>query len=180
MGKILPPPGCLGAFRVSPAEAPELLLDTYTEWPNRFFAVACRCRREVFALSGRIVHHALLGQEVVSGPVTATCGACRRAALLFDPSRHGYDVEMKHFPPEAAPPGEAVGRFGCPGCGGSTFTLVARFEYPAALVEALESGRAAGYPSHVGREQELFTWFTLAGRCTSCRKVTTVASCECA
>lgn len=103
-----------------------------------------------------------------------------KAALVFDPRLHGYDVELDHFSPEfeaTATPRD----FQCPTCTASRFTLIARFEYPADLLAALESGTDTGYEGRFrGKEQDLFTFFTLIGRCTGCNTLVTIATCECA
>ena len=45
---------------------------------------------------------------------------------------------------------------------------------------ALESGVDPEYPTNVGLEQDLFTWFTLVGLRSTCHQNTTIASQECA
>lgn len=174
-------PRCLDGFRTTTAAGTPVLLDTLTDAPNRFHALACRCRSEHFTVTGRVALNALIGQDVIVGPVTCRCARCRRSAVVFDPARHGYDVEVGHFPPTAsAGAGGSTDSFACPGCGHTGWRLLARFEYPAALVAAIEAGEAPGYPEHVGREQDLFTWFTLIGTCGQCGVAYTIASHCCA
>lgn len=173
------PPTMLRAFRAVPAEAPDILLDTLTEGPNRFFSLACPCDSAQFSVTGEVERHLLIHQDVVVGAVTVQCRACMREISLFDPARHGYDVELDHFPPPPRP-SVAPRHFECPACHRTDFALVARFEYSAALVAALERGLDSGYANHPGREQDLFTWFTLIGFCSGCAAVSTVSSVECA
>ena len=173
------PPTSLRALRAVPTHAPNILLDTLTDWPNRFFFLACPCNAALFSATGEIQRHPLISQDVVVGPVTVRCSSCKQEVSLFDPSSHGYDVELDHFPPPWRPP-LAPRHFECPACMRTSFGLVARFEYPAALVAAVEGGFHTGYPHHLGREQDLFTWFTLIGVCPGCGTVSTVSSAECA
>ena len=179
MNHPIDPPGCLCRLRTSPAQAPDLLLDTLTDWPNRFYSLGCRCGSELFSVVGELAENALIRQTVVAGPVTCRCNRCLVTVPIFDPARHGYDVEINHFPSQYVPSG-VTKEFRCPTCRQSTFALIARFEYPARLIASLEAGLPTGYVGHPGREQELFTWFTLIGRCGRCDAVTTVASACCA
>jgi len=175
----MPPPRCLNHLRASPAEGPDILLDTLTDSPNQFFSLECDCGNHQFSASGKHTLNMLIDQVLLYGPVTVSCNACHHGTLVFDPRLHGYDVELDIFPPtstETNPP--CV--FECPACTNTTFGLVARFEYPARLLDDLESGRDPGYPAHVGRAQDLFTWFTLIGLCSACGRNVTIASQECA
>lgn len=157
------PPRCLELVVASPAPEPDILLDTLSDWPNRFFGIRCPCVGDQFSVSGEILRHMLIEQDVVVGPVGARCSSCGQAALVFDPRLHGYDVELDHFPPEFE--STATPRnFQCPACTASRFTLVARWY----------EGRFRG------KEQDLFTFFTLIGRCTGCNTLATIATCECA
>ena len=170
-------PRCLREFRTQSVSGPDILLDTLTEWPNRFYALGCRhCRSGVYNVIGTLTSNVLIHQHVLGGALRCRCVHCRKTVPLFDPSRHGYDVELDHFPPRTATAGQQ--RFRCPGCDGEEFSLTARFEYPARLIAALEAGESTGYAKHHGREQDLFTWFTLIGRCAGCAALTTIAS-EC-
>jgi hypothetical protein len=180
MGISLPPPKCLAEVRTSPAAPPDILLDTLCDWPNRFFALACPCGEALFSATGEMSLNTLIDQLLIYGPLTIHCAACARSALVFDPRLHGLDAEIDHFPPTAIETPANRATFRCPTCRQTTFGLVARFEYPDNLLEALAAGVDPGHPTHVGREQDLFTWFTLVGRCSACHQLTTIASQECA
>jgi hypothetical protein len=121
----------------------------------------------------------LIDQDLIYGPVTAKCTSCGRDSLLFDPRLHGYDVETDYFL-RTWQPSSHPREFECLNCRGAGFALIARFEYPSALLEDLELGRDPRYPSHIGREHDLFTWFTLVGQCSACDTLVTIASTECA
>jgi hypothetical protein len=176
---MLHPPACLQHVNAAQAPEPEILLDTLTESPNRFFSLSCPCGETRFLVSGEMHRNVLIDRDLIYGPVTAKCATCQRASLLFDPRVHGYDVEIDHFPPTWQATSQARD-FECPSCTGAVFALTARFEYPAALLQALELGQDPGYPGYVGREHDLFTWFTLVGQCSTCHTLETIASVECA
>mgnify|MGYP001258218479 CR=1 FL=1 len=170
-------PRCLREVIAHPSDAPDLLLDTLTDWPNRFYSLSCHCRSDLFTVAGELAQNELIHQKIITGPVMSRCNHCKRAVLLFDASQHGYDVELDHFSCQR----KAIfskQSFLCPTCDNSVFALIARFEYPAGLIAALETGQSTGYSSHLGREHDLFTWFTLIGRCNHCGVITTISS-EC-
>ena len=52
---------------------------------------------------------------------------------------------------------------------GRALQLAARFEYPGDLIDCVHED-VDEEPNFVGREQELFSWFTLVGTCGSCGK----------
>lgn len=170
-------PRCLREFRTQSVSGPDILLDTLTEWPNCFYALGCRhCRSGVYNVIGTLTANELIHQHVLGGPLRCRCVHCRKTVPLFDPSHHGYDVELDPFTPREVKAGRQG--FSCSTCGQLEFLLTARFEYPARLIAALAAGVPTGYVTHPGREQDLFTWFTLIGRCAGCDALTTIAS-EC-
>lgn len=170
----LPPPRCLAELRVLPVEDPGVELDTLVEaWPERFLAVACRCGDTRFTVNAHVDREEFLGIDRISGAATLICGSCGRGAIAFDPALHGYDVEIDYFPT----PGPTAGvrkRFGCPACARTSFTLVVRFQYPARV---LEERWPAGGPQP--KPEDLFSYFSLLGRCAGCREWTTLQSTEC-
>lgn len=171
----LPPPKCLARFTVAPAADPGVELDTLVEeWPERSFAVACRCGGDQFTVRGHVYGEELLGIARISGAATLICGGCAGKAVAFDPALHGFDVEIDHFPA----PGPTVGGFwdfACPACARSSFVLVARFQYPAE-VSKLRWPAGACRPNR----EDLFSYFSLLGRCAGCEEWTTLQSTECA
>ena len=174
----LPPPRCLEGFKVLPAEDPGVELDTLVEeWPERFFAVACRCGGDTFTVLGHVYREKLLGIARLTDAATLICGGCGRRAVAFDPALHGFDVELDHFPA----PGPTVGDLqdcACPACARTSFTLVARFQYPAEVAEhRLPPGAPGGSQP---RAEDLFSYFSLLGRCAGCEEWTTLQSVECA
>lgn len=171
-------PRCLAGLAVWPTADPGVELDTLVEeWQERFFAVACRCGGDLFTVHGHVYRERFLGIERISGAATLICGACGRKAVAFDPAIHGFDVEIDHFPA----PGPTVGElqdFGCPACARTSFTLVARFQYPANVTHhRWPPGKPGGRRP---RAEDLFSYFSLLGRCSGCNEWTTLQSTECA
>ena len=160
-------PRCLADFAVTVAEDPGVFLDTLVDESreNRFFAIACRCGGPAFAVRSVLVPHFYLTNRVAYGPVSLRCTACGQEHVCFDPTKHGYDVEIDHFPSTGPYEGE-VEDFACPACSATAFGATARFEY----FEAADADRTP----------DMFGFFTLIGTCRSCETKTTIATQECA
>jgi hypothetical protein len=90
---------------------------------------------------------------------------------LLDTDAHGYDAELGNGTATVRGQGARV-VFECPRCGRKPLQAFVRFEYPDDLFEG-------DYPGFAGREQELFTWFSLVGRCSQYSQVVPVADFEC-
>ncbi|MEO7794553.1 MAG: hypothetical protein ABIV06_07240 [Thermoanaerobaculia bacterium] len=171
----LPPPRCLVDFVVRSTEDPGVELDKLVEvWPERFFRLACPCGGEAFRVRGRVQREKYLQIDRLAGTGTTICRVCGRAAVAFDPALHGYDVEIDHFPGAGPCPG-VLQDFSCPACARQAFALVVRFQYPDnVLAHRWPPERRQPLP------QDLFTYFSLLGRCVACGEWTTVQSTECA
>jgi hypothetical protein len=61
----------------------------------------------------------------------------------------------------------------CPECGRQPLDVFARFEYPYELFDQ-------DFPEFAGRKQDLFSWFSLLGKCRRCAQLLVVANFECA
>lgn len=149
------PPRCLRELVARAAEDPGVELDALVEeWENCFFALECSCGGRSFTVRSFI-------EERAYGPIHLQCAACNRETTCFDPALHGYDVEIDHFP-QPAPYRGPFRAFACPECESERFALTARFQYPDNVRE------------------DLFSYFTLIGRCNGCNALATIASIECA
>jgi hypothetical protein len=168
-------PRCLKDVIVRAADDPGFDFDSVVdEWPNEFFALGCPCGSDAFKVESFFSRSSFLPEDRAYGPIHTTCETCRREATIFDPELHGYDVEIDHFPPH--PPYLGTWQvYSCPSCGAHAFALTARFQYPTRAGEPHR--RADG--SFASRE-DLFSYFTLVGRCSSCEAIGTISSVECA
>ena len=91
---------------------------------------------------------------------------------LLDTDVHGYDAELGHGSATVRAEGDRV-IFECALCGRQPLECFVRFEYPDDLLDR-------DFKDFAGREQELFTWFNLVGKCPGCSKLLAVADFECA
>jgi hypothetical protein len=176
----LPPPRFLQGFVARPTTDPGIDTDPPPEnWENRFFSIACECGGSTFAVRSFFNPHFYLEYETAYGPVTLRCTTCLQERESFDPSKHGYDVEIDHWPPDDDF-GGIDKEFACPHCSGADFALTVVLEYPPDVLqaEAAEEGRSAA--SSGPKPEDLFGYFTLVGRCSGCGVLTTISDVECA
>jgi len=140
---------------------------------NPVFALSCYCGvNKHFVHCHRWTNVDFRNQIVILSPLDLECATCARTTPLLDTDLHGYDAELGHGSASARALGERV-VFECPTCGRQPFQAFARFEYPDDLFED-------DFPDFAGRQHDLFTWFSLVGRCLQCSQVLRVADFECA
>jgi hypothetical protein len=164
------PPRCIAGFAATPTELPEVQFDGHGEPHNPVFALACGCGSRQLKVHGYRWSDPDSGRAWLLSPLSAECAACGKRTDLFDVGVHGYDGEQgRNVRPraEGTPVLDDCGR-----CGKLVAELFARFEYPPDLF--------VGDAQFGGREQDLFTWFTLVGRCCDCGQMLGYADVECA
>jgi hypothetical protein len=185
------PPRCLAGFVARPTELPGVEFDGHVsmsqlnfdvpagvtidapEHINPLFALSCQCggyRHYVHAY--RWVNPDFHNAVAFLSPLVLECAACRKMTDLLDTDVHGYDAELGHGSATVRAEGEPV-VFECPSCGREALEAFVRLEYPDDLFDG-------DFPEFAGREQELFTWFNLVGKCPKCSQVLAVADFECA
>ncbi|MEO8275027.1 MAG: hypothetical protein ABI639_02350 [Thermoanaerobaculia bacterium] len=170
----LEPPRCLRSVVARAVADPGLELDAVVdEWTSVFYALACSCGSSRFAVRSFIYREEFLEQDRAYGPMAIACAECDRKSEIFDPERHGFDVEIDHFP-KPGPYRGTLREFACASCSGKTFALVARFQYPDEVLNPLRG--PAGF--NAARE-DLFSYFSLLGTCGACEAGVTIASIEC-
>jgi hypothetical protein len=172
------PPRCLAGLQPEPAALDGIDFDGHSaKWPNTVFRLGCPCGSRTHFVLGFLhpdpdpfgLPNAL--GPFVESPLALRCASCNRRAELVDMEHHGYDGEMGNN--SANEPEGRRSKVGCPSCGGKQFEVFARFEYPTDLMDDVsEEWR--------GREQDLFSWFTLVVECQGCGTVGVVADEECA
>lgn len=168
------PPRCLDGFGVSPTKIAGYAWDGHGEPVNAVFVLNCACGHGHFHVLGHYVKNSSPKREwtVFVGPIGLKCDSCEKVTELIDTDSHGYDAELGHGSVTLSGQGERV-PFACEKCGVKAMEIIVRFEYtPDVLGEDFSDFR--------GREQDLFTWFTLLGRCEGCDKLLTVTEFECA
>jgi len=110
--------------------------------------------------------------EQFVGPLSLACASCAQSTIVFDPAIHGYECEIGEESSLLRGEGDPA-EFHCPHCTSAAFSVITRFEYPDDLLEEENE-------EFRGREQDLFTWFDLIGRCTNCRAIVEITDVECA
>jgi hypothetical protein len=185
------PPRCLAGFAVRSTELPGVEFDGHVsksqlnlevpkgvtidapEHMNPVFALFCQCggaRHYVHCY--RWINADFNNAVVTLSPLALQCADCRKTTDLLDTDVHGYDSELGHISSTVRAQGTQV-VFECPKCGRQALEAFVRFEYSDDLFDG-------DFPEFAGREQELFTWFNLVGRCPRWSHLLPVADFECA
>lgn len=167
------PPRCLDGFQKQKAALESVNFDGHGQQINTIFRVNCTCGH---------ANHLVLGQywrnsdnknvQVFLNPIDLRCESCGKTTELIDTNVHGYDGELGHGSAIMRGEGELV-EFVCVKCGDHPFQLYARFEYPNDLFED-------DFADFEGRQQDLFTWFSLVGTCSNCSELDQICNFECA
>jgi len=180
------PPRCIAGFDVRPTELPGVQFDGHGSLPahlrgivsapehiNPIFALACKCGSNLHRVHGHEWTNPHRNNEVwFISPLALECAACGRMTDLFDSDAHGYDAELGSGVSAPRAEGRRV-MLGCEDCEPTSFEAFARFEYPDDIFDGQT-------PEYAGREQDLFSWFTLVAKCSHCARMTFVADFECA
>jgi hypothetical protein len=185
------PPRCIAGFVARPTELPGVEFDGHIsmsqlnlevppgvtidapEHTNPVFNLSCRCGGDGhYVHCHRWANPDFRNQVVTLSPLDLECSACRAITPLLDTDAHGYDAELGHGTATVRGQGERV-VFECPICGRQPLQAFVRFEYPDDLFDG-------DFPEFAEREEELFTWFSLVGRCSKCSQMLAVAEFECA
>jgi hypothetical protein len=185
------PPRCLAGFSVRPTQLQGVEFDGHAsrsqfkitpppgvtidapEHINPIFALSCQCGGGQHYIHGyQWINPDFHNAVVFLSPLVLECAACGKTTDLMGTDVHGYDAELGHGSATVRAEGERV-VFECPSCGRHPLDAFVRVEYPDDLFDG-------DFPDFAGREQELFTWFTLVGKCPKCCQVLAVADFECA
>jgi hypothetical protein len=184
------PPRCVVGFKTRRVELPGVVFDGHASAPppradvtgvqiegrqhfNLVIQLLCTC--------GCGAHHALGhywrnpdhdNVSVFVSPLALRCAECGKITELFDSDIHGYDAEIGAPPTNHRGEGERS-EFACAKCGPTGLQAIARFEYSDDLFES-------GFEQFRGREQDVFSWFSLVGKCSGCGRLLDIADFECA
>ena len=139
------------------------------EW-NPLFALSCQCGQSEFHVEGFQVEDP--DGPLFLSPMAVRCTSCGKTTPLLDTDVHGYDAELGHGSSTRRAEG-LPGRFRCGGCLGDRSSLFMRFEYTQDLFDGSLDDVAVA-------KEDLFTWVTAVGRCSSCHELNTIADFECA
>jgi hypothetical protein len=186
------PPRCLAGFNVRPTPLPGVKFDGHASVPqfkidvspgvtiegpehiNPVFALSCRCGGSQHYIHGyRWINPDYHNAVVFLSPLFLECAICGKMTDLLDTDVHGYGAELGHGSATVRAVGDRI-VFECPNCGRQSFDTFVRFEYSDDLFDR-------DFPEFTGREQELFSWFSLlVSKCPKYCQVLAVADFECA
>jgi hypothetical protein len=156
------PPRALEKLRATAIEQIDWTFDGHGEPVNSIFELACPCGSKLFTATC-----GLASDNMVSPPIGIECDACEAIFEIFDPSEHGWDAVMcgDTFD-EPAAYGDLVGE---------------DIEAPHEIVVRFEHGsETLGDPELAGREQDVFSWFTLLARDAKSKRLAQLFEWECA
>lgn len=183
------PPRCLADFVVTPANLPDIKFagnvgtaqpggapeGSAFDDPDRLdttFAVACRCGgRRHFIHCYKWANPHFGNIVVMLSPIDLECASCGVLTRLIDIDLDGYDPEIGAGSATARALGEHIA-YECETCGKQAFEVFALFDYPDDLFDG-------DFAEFAGREQDLFSWFSLIALCGGCAKYLAVTDFEC-
>jgi hypothetical protein len=185
------PPRCIAGFVARNTELPGVAFDGHAslsdlksqvlnsmtveapEHINPVFALSCSCGTiEHYVHGYRWRNPDYHNQLVFLSPLALECASCGKTTDLLDTDIHGYDGELGHGTATVRAEGHRV-VFECPTCGRQPLGAFVRFEFPDDLFDG-------DFKEYAGRQQDLFTWFSLVGKCSRCSRLLPIADFECA
>jgi hypothetical protein len=169
------PPRCIAPFAADLGDFDDWHFDGHGSGHiNPVFRLSCSCgsdRHVVFVYPWTNPDDP--GQMVILGPITLQCVSCKKKTVLIDTAVHGYDSELGNG--SAMMRGDGTPEpVECAACDmNKDYEVFVRFEYPDDLFSEV-------FREFEGRQQDLFTWFSLVTRCPKCSGMSPVADFECA
>jgi hypothetical protein len=183
-------PRCIADFVARPIELPNVKFDGHArpslydanstsaviegpDYVNPVYSLSCTCGGiNHFIHCFRWRNPDYHDQLVHLSPIDLRCAECDKKSLLFDSDVHGYDAELGHGSATVRGEGDRV-VFECPTCGRQPLEALVRFELGGDIFDD-------SFKQFAGRQQDLFSWFSLVGKCSSCSRMFEVADFECA
>jgi len=165
------PARCISEFLVEPVELEDERFDGRYD-DNTAFALRCSCGNSKLCILGYYWKNPDSESLFFVDPLAVKCESCGKTVDLFDGGRDGYDAEIgcghsrEHTQSQAE-------QFKCDKCGPCAMNLFVGFEYHDDLF-------SEEFDDFRGREQDLFMWFTVFGRCSKCLRVIAICEFECA
>lgn len=184
------PPRCIAGFVAKPAElsghpfdghaspqmikakVPGVVIDG-SELLNTVFLLACTCGHEQHHVTGYHWRNPDYHNKLVFlSPLVLRCASCSKETEVIDTDRHGYDAELGGIVATARWKGDR-GEYQCEQCSLQAFCVCVRFEYGDYLFDS-------DFECYRGRQQDLFSWFSLVGKCIGCCRLLSITDFECA
>ena len=157
-----------------PVELVGAVFDGHGEALNPVFQVRCKCGHDKGIIKGYFwVNPDNADNRVLfMSTISVTCAECGTTRELIDTDKHGHDVEIGGFSCTGRSQG-TEGSYQCAKCGSENMEVFMRFEYSEELFDD-------DFVEARGREQDLFSWFSLHGRCGECGTTADITDFECA
>lgn len=169
------PPRCIAAFTAQVGDFDDWEFDGHeSDQINTVFQLSCTCgsdKHMVFVHPWKDPDDA--GEVLVLSPISLVCVACQKKTVLIDTDVHGHDSELGIG--STTMRGEDLEEsIECGECDlNKEYQVFVRFEYPDDLF-------SEDFREYEGRQQDLFTWFSLIAKCSKCSAMLPVADFECA
>lgn len=161
-------PRCISEFEVTAVDLAHVEFDGHGEELNITFKLQCTCGSQC----GKILMQYYHDDGILSDPISFQCDSCGKISPVFDSRYQGYDGELGHHSDEPEQK-EAFKPYHCQTCHKSVMEIMVRFEYPDDLFDD-------DFDDFHGKEQDLFSWFTLLGTCQQCHTFQYIEDVECA
>ncbi len=162
------PPRCI-AFFSAEVVSPELDDSVETSVTCR---LTCQCGNALGEVMGHTWRNPDTGIVLFACPLSIRCPSCASVTEIFDIAQHGYDAELGHGAFGARGEGEPES-FICERCQCRDMELSVHLEYSDDLFDE-------EFVEARGKEQDLFTGFSIAGKCRNCRQQINISDYECA
>jgi len=166
------PPRCICGFNLEPAHLEDERFNGHGDGLYTAFALRCLCGNTQLHVLGHYWRDAPSDPLIFGEPIVVQCKSCGKTVTLFDRSKDGYDAEIGYGLSGANGENPAE-EFKCDTCGPCAIELFVGLEYH----DDLFGGEFGDFR---GREQDLFSWFTLFGRCSKCLRFIIIGEFECA
>jgi hypothetical protein len=182
------PPRCVAGFVTSPVRLDGFVFDGHASGPpsnvagtviegsqhlNIVFLLACACGCQQHSVVGFHWRNPdYRNESILLSPIALRCALCGRETELIDTDRHGYNAEIGSCSSTRRAEGER-GDYRCEKCSALAIQVCVRFEYPDDLFDS-------GIDGFSGREQDLFSWFSMVGKCPNCSRLFSITDFECA
>jgi hypothetical protein len=156
------PPSALDGVKCTRIARLNWEFDGHPDSLDVMFEIACPCGGKLFTVG------AWFDGDEARPPITIACSTCDTEHVVFDAGKHGYDAADRTI--EIEPEGDVADDL-VPADFPAPHQVIIRYEYSAD--ERVD-------PKWRGREQELFTWFTLLARDAKTGQLAFIFEEECA
>ena len=166
-----------GTLLESKVELPSGVTIEAPEELNSEFALSCSCGGNRHYVHGyRWANPDNPEQIILLDPLVLECATCGKKTEVFNQDRHGYDAEIDELERSSTTlhdDDNVPAIYACPTCGLQPFEIFVRFAYTDDLFNG-------DFEEFAGREQDLFDWFSLLGKCPQCSQMLAITDFECA